>query len=145
MISLVLKNLFIKDSKSYKKIFQESFKNIALLCIAGIFIGAYNAAFVIWDWIIALLIMTSVFHFKYHYAIFLLAISSLFAQSIAVSQYYENGLIDLNFLIPMITATFLWWIICALLLDKIHSDKLEQFLKYLSVLLVWYLIFGLIY
>lgn len=144
VILLVVKNLFIEDKKNEGSTFTKSYKNITLLCLAGVFIWVYNAAFVIWDWIVALLIMTSLFHFKYHYAIFILAISSLFAQSVAVHQYYLNWLLDISFLIPMIIATLIWGTLCATLLEKIHSDKMEKFLKYLSVLLVWYLIFWLL-
>lgn len=145
VILLVIKNLFIKDTEGSKKWFKVNSKSIVLLIFAWLFIGAYNAAFVIWDWIIALLILTAFFSMKYHNAIYIMTISSLFAQSIAVRQYYVNWLLDIEFLIPMIIATFLGWMICATVLEKIHSEKLEQFLKYLSVVLVWYLIFWLVF
>lgn len=144
IILLVIKNLFIKDKKQDEYGFKMTLKNIILLCFTATFIGLYNAAFVIGDWIIALLILTSVFSLKYHHAIFLLVFSMLFSQPIAVYEYYKHGLIDIDFLIPMITATLIGGIISALILDKIHSDKLEQFLKYLSVGLVFYLIIGFI-
>jgi uncharacterized membrane protein YfcA len=143
IILLVIKNLFIKDPTAGSKWFQENSWNFILLFLAAIFIGTYNAAFVIWDWIIALLILTWVFWFKYHYSIFIMCFASVFAQVFAVHQYYQNGLLDMNFVIPMFTATVVWWIICATLLEKIHSEKLEKFLKYLSVLLVIYLIYWL--
>jgi uncharacterized membrane protein YfcA len=66
----------------------------------------------------------------------------IFSQPIAAYQYYTNGLIDFDFLIPMISATFVGGIISAVILSKIHSKKLEVFLKYLSVGLVIYLIAG---
>jgi uncharacterized membrane protein YfcA len=143
IVLLVIKNLFIKEKKYQGKGFEENYKNIALLSLTAAFIGLYNAAFVIGDWIIALLILTNVFSLKYHNAIFLLVFSMIFSQPIAAYQYYTNGLIDLNFLIPMISTTFVAGIISAVILNKIHSKKLEIFLKYLSVGLVVYLIAGL--
>jgi uncharacterized membrane protein YfcA len=142
IVLLVIKNLFIKEKAHHEKGFKENYKNIALISLAAVFIGLYNAAFVIGDWIIALLILTSVFSLKYHNAIFLLVFSMIFSQPIAAYQYYANGLIDLNFLIPMISATLLGGVISAIILNKIHSNKLETFLKYLSVGLVIYLIVG---
>ena len=144
IILLVIKNLFIKDKKHTEKGFKETPKNIFLLSLSGIFIGFYGGAFVIGDWIIALLILTSGFAFKYHEAIFLLTFTMLFAQPVGAYQYITHSLIDFNFLIPMIIATTIGGIISAIILDKIHSDKLEHFLKYLSVFLVIYLIFGFI-
>lgn len=143
IILLVIKNLFIKDKEHNEKGFKVNYKNIALISLAAIFMGAYNAAFVIGDWIIALLILTSVFSLKYHRAIFLLTFTSIFSQPIAAYQYYANGLIDFNFLIPMFSATLIGGIISAIILNKIHSKKLETFLKYLSVGLVVYLIVGI--
>lgn len=142
IILLVINNLFIKEKEHNEKGFENTNKNIALISIAALFIGTYNAAFVIGDWIIALLILTNIFSLKYHNAIFLLVFSMFFSQPIAAYQYYSHDLIDLNFLIPMIIATLIGGMISAVVLDKIHSNKLEIFLKYLSVGLVGYLIMG---
>lgn len=143
MVLLVIKNLFVKGKDHKEKGFKVNPKNVALISLAAVFMGAYNAAFVIGDWIIALLILTSIFSFKYHQAIFLLTFTSIFSQPIAVYQYYTNGLIDFNFLIPMFSATLIGGVIAASILNKIHSKKLETFLKYLSVGLIVYLIFGI--
>ena len=142
MILLVLKNMFVADQVKGDQEFKQNYKNLALLSMAALFIGAYNAAFVIGDWIIALLILTSIFSLKYHQAIFLLVFSMFFSQPIAAYQYYLNGLIDFRFLIPMFSATLLGGLISAIILDKIHSQKLETLLKYLSLALVIYLIAG---
>jgi len=143
ILSLIIKNLFFSEKKHHEKGFKENWPNLILLSVAAIFTGAYNAAFVIGDWIIALLILTNIFAIKYQRAIFLLVFSMLFSQPFAAYKYYINGLIDFNFLVPMILATFIGGMISAFLLHKIHSKKLEIFLKYLSVGLVIYLILNL--
>ena len=114
---LVIKNLFIKDKKHHEKGFKATRKNILLLSFAAVFIWAYNAAFVIGDWIIALLILTSFFNMKYHNAIFLLVVSMIFSQPFAVYEYYKNWLLNIDFLIPMIIATLIWWIIAWIILE----------------------------
>jgi len=144
IIALVIKNLFFPDGEHREKGFQDHWKNVAWLGAAAVLIGTYNAAFVIGDWIIALLILTSLFAVKYQQAIFLLVFSMLFSQPVAVYQYWANGLIDFDFLIPMLGATLCGGFLAGKLLDKIHSEKLETFLKYLSVALVGYLVWGLV-
>ncbi|PCI27723.1 hypothetical protein COB55_05195 [Candidatus Wolfebacteria bacterium] len=144
MIGLVTKNIFVKDSVQDSSGFKVSYRNISLLALAALFIGMYNAAFVIGDWIIALLILTSFFSIKYHNAIFLLTFSMFFSQPVALYKYHAAGLIDWSFLLPMMTATIVGGVISALVLNRIHSKKLESFLKYLSIVLVVYLIFGLL-
>lgn len=140
IILLVLKNLFIKDKEHHEKWFRETPLNIFFLSITAIFIWGYNSAFVIWDWIISLLLLTSVFKIEYKNAIFLLVFSMIFSQPIALYNYYSSWLLDLKFLIPMIFATLISWLIAWTLLSKIHSKVLEKILKYLSVGLVIYLI-----
>lgn len=144
IILLVAHNLFSKETKESKKEFIVNKKSIVLLSLAALFTGAYNSAFVIGDWIIALLILTNIFSIKYHQAIFLLVFTLFFSQPIAAYKYYKSGLIDMNFLVPMIIATFTAGIISAFVLEKIHSKKLEIVLKYLSICLVIYLLIGLI-
>jgi len=141
IILLVIKNFFFSSSSEKKeKWFIPTNKNIFLLCLFWIFIWWYNAAFVIWDWIIALLILTSVFHFRYNKAIWLLIVSMCVAQPFATFWYIQNDLVDFSYLIPMICATLFAWLIVGYFLEKIDSKVLEKFLKYLSVFLVIYLI-----
>ncbi len=144
VIGLVVKNLFFPDGEHREKGFDPTQRRIAWLAVAAILIGAYNAAFVIGDWIIALLILTSCFAIKYQQAIFLLVFSMLFSQSAAVYQYWAHGLIDWSFLGPMLVVTLFGGMLAGTLIEKIHSEKLETFLKYLSLGLVVYLVWGLI-
>ncbi len=143
IVLLVLKNLFVKEGKHKEKGFKVSYKNLIFLSCAAVFMGAYNAAFVIGDWVIGLLILTSIFAIRYQYAIFLMIFSEIFSQPVAAYQYYKNDLLDFDFLIPMICAALVAGAISANLLHKIHFEKLEKVLKCLSVFLVIYLIFSL--
>lgn len=145
IILLVIKNLFFASSKEKKeKGFNDSYINVALLCLAAIAIGTYNAAFVVGDWIIAILILTSVFHFKYQNAIFLLVLSMSISQPFATWGYIENNLVDISFLIPMAISSLVAGVLSGFLLQKIDSKKLETVLKYLSIVLVGYLIFKIL-
>lgn len=144
IILLVIKNLFAKEAEHNEKGFKATNKNIILICLAAIFMGTYNAAFVIGDWIIALLVLTRVFSLKYHKAIFLLVFIGVISQPIAVYRYYNSGLIDFTYLIPMFIATLVSGFISAKILNNLHSSKLENFLKYLSIGLVLYLINGML-
>lgn len=144
LLALVIKNLFFPDNGHTKeKGFIENRKNILFLCITAIFIGAYNASFVIGDWIVALMILTTVFHFKYQDAIFLLVVSMTISQPFATLGYIQHGLVNLDFLFPMIASTFASGLIAGYLVHRIHSDILNGILKYVSVFLVLYLVYGL--
>jgi uncharacterized membrane protein YfcA len=144
ILCLVIKNLFFsKKVEHNEKGFKPSNLNYFLLALGAMFIGGYNAAFVIGDWIIAILILTSIFSVKYQYAIFAMIFSEMFSQPVAAYEYYVNGLLDFRFLIPMTVAAFISGSIASKLLHKIKSKKLEDFLKFLSVILTFYLIFSL--
>ena len=145
LLLLVVKNLLFADTHKDTKGYKETYVFFICISFAAIFIGAYNAAFVIGDWVIALLILTSVFRIRYHSAIFLLTVSAFFSQPIAVYQYYVHGLLDMYFLIPMIIATTIGGMISAYLLSNIQSEKMEHVLKYLSVGLVVYLVVSLLF
>ncbi len=143
IILLVIKNVFFSRTLHENQGFVESHRNFLILFFITLFIGTYNAAFVIGDWMIALLLLTSLLGFKYQHASFVLALSSLFAQSVASYQYFIHGLLDLHFLLPMFCATLVSGLLVGTLLDKIHSKHLETFLRYLSIVFVIYLLWGI--
>ncbi|MBI95596.1 hypothetical protein CL656_00375 [bacterium] len=140
IVVLLIKNLFIKDSNVKEKGFKPSALNYILLALSGLIIGTYNAAFVIGDWIIAILLLTKLLHLKYQEAVFLLVLTQVLVQPFAVYEYFKGGLIDFNLLIPMTCATFIAGIVSGNILNKIQSHVLENILKYLSVALAIYLI-----
>lgn len=101
---MVIKNLFFASQEHKEKGFVVSSKNIALLCFASFFIATYNAFLSIGDFIIGLLILTSVFHFKYYRALFLLTFGFVFARAVGTVEYLRLDLIDMNFYFPMFFA-----------------------------------------
>ena len=140
IVVLLIKNLFIKDSNVQEKGFKPSNLNYFLLALSGLIIGTYNAAFVIGDWIIAILLLTKLLHLKYQEAVFLLVLTQVLVQPFAVYEYFQGGLIDFQFLVPMTIATLFAGILSGNILNKIQSHTLENILKYLSVALAIYLI-----
>ena len=140
---LVIKNLFFVSQEHKEKGFVLSRKNLMLLCVASFFIATYNAFLSIWDFIIGLLVLTSIFHFKYHRALFLLTFGFVFARSVWTLEYLRLGLIDMNFYFPMFISAMFSGIIAGYLVEHIHSDILNRVLKYLSVFLAWYLLLQL--
>lgn len=141
---LVVKNLFFSSQEHAEKGFIFSKKTLIYLCIASFFIATYNAFLSIGDFIIGLLILTSVFHFKYHRALFLLTFGFVFARFVGTLEYFRLGLIDTNFYVPMFIAALFSWLIAGYIVEHIHSDTLNKFLKYFSVILAWYLIVQLV-
>lgn len=141
IVLIVLKNFFTKPKEHHEKWFKENLKSIFLLWLAALFIWSYNSAFVIWNWIVWILILTSLFWFHYKNAVFLLVFSAFFSKPIAIYEFYNSWLLDLNFFIPMAFSTFIAWIFAWTILEKVHYKKLELFLKYISLVLVWYLIY----
>jgi len=144
VILLVIKNLFVKDKEHNEKWFEVNAKNLIWISLAATFIGMYNWAFVIWDWIVAILILTSLFAMKYQNAIYLLVVSMFISQPVAAYNYYVNDLLNLQFLFPMLLSAISAGLISAFILGKIHSTKLKKILKYLSVFLVIYLVYSIV-
>lgn len=144
IIWVVIKNLLLKEWEHKEEWFKRDKKSYILLGICALIIWAYNAAFVIWDWIIALLLLTSIIWIKYQNAIYLLVVSMLFSQPVAAVWYYNAWLVDLSFAIPMAIWALLSWVIAWKFLEKLCPNKLKTFLKYLSIFLVIYLVYGLI-
>lgn len=144
IVALVLYNFLKKNSKEEVWEFKVTKKSLILLLIIWLITGIYNSAFVIGDWIISLLMLTWILRLSYQKSIFLLVCSMLIAQPVAVYNYIQNDLINRAYLIPMIFATTIWWLISWYFMDKIHSHTLEKILQYLSIALVWYLIFWLL-
>ncbi len=144
IVWLVIKNLFFSSKETKERGFIFTKNNLILLCIASFFIATYNAFLSVWDFIIGLLVLTSIFHFKYHRALFLLTFGFVFARAVWTLEYFRLGLIDLDFYIPMFISAMGSWIIAWYFVEKIKSDILGKILKYLSVLLAGYLIFQLL-
>ncbi|NDK10031.1 sulfite exporter TauE/SafE family protein [Candidatus Gracilibacteria bacterium] len=140
---LVIKNLFFGNGKKSELGFVASQKNIILLCVAGFFIATYNAFLSIGDFIVGLLVLTTIFHFTYHRALFVLSFAFVFARAVGTIEYFRLGLINVDFYIPMFFTALCSGLIAGYFVHKIHSEVLEKFLKYLSVLLALYLIFEL--
>lgn len=140
VIWLVIKNLFFSSKEKKEKGFILCGRNIFFLCLASFFIASYNAFLSIGDFIIGLLVLTSVFHFQYHRALFLLTFGFVFARAIWTAEYLRLGLIDMNFYAPMFISAMASWLVVGYLVEHIHSDVLNKALKYLSVFLAVYLI-----
>lgn len=140
VVWLVVKNLFFSSEKPKETGFIVNNRNLVLLCIASFFIATYNSFLSIWDFIIGLLVLTSVFHFKYHRALFVLSFGFVFARSVGTVEYFRLGLIDINFYVPMFITALFAWVIAGYFVEKIHSDILNKILKYLSILLAVYLV-----
>lgn len=140
VVWLVVKNLFFSSEKPKETGFIVSNKNLILLCITSFFIATYNSFLSIWDFIIGLLALTSIFHFKYHRALFVLTFGFVFARAVWTVEYFRLDLINISFYIPMFITALLAWVIAGYFVEKIHSDILSKILKYLSVLLAIYLI-----
>lgn len=140
VVWLVVKNLFFSSDNKKENGFVLSSRNLILLCIASFFIATYNAFLSIWDFIIGLLILTSIFHFKYHRALFLLTFWFVFARSVGTLEYLRLDLIDMNFYLPMFLSAMLSGLIAGYLVEHVHSDILNKILKYLSIFLALYLV-----
>jgi len=142
---LVVKNLLFSSPVYIEKWFVVNRKNLILLCSASFFIATYNAFLSVWDFIIWLLVLTSIFHFKYHRALFILTFWFVFARAVWTAEYFRLGLIDINFYIPMLVSALFSGVIAWYFVEKIHSDTFTMLLKYLSIFLAWYLILQLIF
>ena len=132
---------FIGNKFSFLHKIKSSYTAFALV---GLLIGAYNGLLVIGDWIVALLLLTSVLGFSYQKAVFMLTLSSFFASPASLVTYYKAGLIDLSFAIPMTAATIMGGLISASIIDRLDSDSMKKILKILGVLLALYLVVDLI-
>lgn len=140
IILLVVKNLFFSWGEQKEKGFALNVQNLVCLTIASFFIATYNAFLSIGDFIIGLLVLTTIFHFQYHKALFLLTFGFIFARAIWTIEYFRLGLIDVTFYIPMFIAATVSGLIAWYVVEKIHSDILNTFLKYLSIFLAGYLV-----
>ena len=132
---------FIGNKFSFLHKIKSGYTTFALV---GLLIGAYNGLLVIGDWIVALLLLTSVLGFSYQKAVFMLTLSSFFASPASLVTYYKAGLIDLSFAIPMTAATIMGGLISASIIDRLDSDSMKKILKILGVLLALYLVVDLI-
>ena len=144
VVWLVVKNLFFPSLGLKERWFYADTKTLLLLAIATFFIATYNAFLSIWDFIIGLLILTTLFHFSYHRALFVLSFCFVFARAVGTLEYFRLDLIDIHFYIPMFCTAFCSGIIAGYFVHKIHSDILTKFLKYLSVFLAIYLVVQLL-
>jgi len=145
VIGLVIKNLFFSSTTHKEQVFVWNKKNLILLCGASFFIATYNAFLSIGDFIIGLLVLTSIFHFTYHRALFILTFAFVFARAIGTIEYLRLWLIDLDFYIPMFFSAMASWLIAGYFVHKIHSDILGKILKYISVFLAGYLVLQLFF
>lgn len=139
----VIKNIFFSSTEKWQKWFVVNYRNIFLLCIAWFFIATYNAFLSIWDFIVGLLVLTSIFHFTYHRALFVLSFAFVFARAIGTVEYFRLGLINIDFYIPMFFTALFSGLIAGYFVHKVHSRILEKLLKYLSILLAVYLVLEL--
>jgi len=144
VIGLVVKNLFFPSVNKKEIGFVVNKTNLLFLCCASFFIATYNAFLSVGDFIIGLLVLTSVFHFPYHKALFVLTFWFVFARAVWTIEYLRLDLIDMNFYFPMFLSAMISGLIAWYLVEKIHSDILNKALKYLSVFLAGYLIIQLI-
>ena len=143
IIGIVLKNFF--PSKQVKPSnFIVTKKSLLFLSLAILFIAVYNAFLSIWDFLIGLLILTSVFHFPYHRALFLITFVCVFTRAVASAEYFRLWLIDVDFYIPMFITALIAWLIAWYFVQKIHNDILNKILKYLSIFLAFYLIIDIL-
>lgn len=143
VVWLVIKNLFFPSLGLKERWFHPTQRTLFPLAVATFFIATYNAFLSIWDFIIGLLILTSLFHFSYHRALFVLSFCFVFARAVGTFEYFRLDLIDIHFYIPMFCTAFCSGIIAGYFVHKIHSDILTKILKYLSFFLAGYLVFQL--
>ncbi len=134
---------FIWKSSKNEKWFIKNRKNIILLSIWIFFIAIYSSFMSIWDFVIWLLLLTSIFHFKYHKALFILSITSVIIRLIATIEYFRYWLIDLKYFIPMFFSAMLAWFIAWYFVEKIDSKILEKLLKFIWIFLAIYIVFNL--
>ena len=139
IIAIVIKN-FIPSSEQKPSDFILTKKSLGFLCLSLLFVAVYNAFLSIWDFLIGLLILTSVFHFPYHKALFLITFVSVFTRGAASTEYFRLWLIDINFYLPMFLTALLAGLIAGYFVQKINNDILSKLLKYLSIFLAFYLI-----
>lgn len=140
VVLLVVKNLFFPSLGMKERWFHTDTKTLSLLAIATFFIATYNAFLSIGDFIIWLLMLTTLFHFSYHRALFVLSFCFVFARAVGTLEYFRLDLIDIQFYAPMFCTAFCSGIIAWYFVHKIHSDTLTCILKYLSIVLAAYLV-----
>lgn len=145
VVWLVVKNLFFTSDSKKEKGFMLNSRNLVLLCVASFFIATYNAFLSIWDFIIWLLVLTTLFHFQYHKALFLLTLGFVFARTVWTFEYFRLDLISIDFYVPMFLSALFSGIIAWYFVEKIHSDTLTIVLKYLSIFLAGYLLIHLFF
>lgn len=129
LIMVLAKIVFFGNSKFKGSGFILNKKNISLLFSFGIFVGAYNAFLSIGDFIIGLLGLIYFFNFKYHNALFLLSFVLVFGRAFATFKYFNYGLIDFNYLLPMFFSSMLSGVIIGSIAHKIKSEKIDLLLK----------------
>jgi len=145
LLFVVIYNLFsVWTHKKQEKSFVVSKKNIIYLSGAILLISIYNAFMSIWDFIIWLLILTWLFNFWYHKALFILSLSWILVRFTAFLSYYNFWLLDIEFFLPMFLSAMLSWIIVWYFIHKISSKFLEKILKTLWIFLVIYMLINVL-
>ena len=145
LFCFVIYNFIVPSDKNESTTFVPSRKNILFLGIAILFVSVYNAFMSIGDFVIALFILMYIFHFGYHKSLFIISTVWILVRSAATYNYIQFGYVDWNYLIPMFFSALFAGLIAGYLVQKIHSKYLEQALKYLSVILVLYLIVNILF
>ena len=141
LLSIVIYSFLPKSSKNTKW-FIVNKRNIILLSIWIFFQAIYSSFMSIWDFVVWLLLLTSLFNFKYHKALFILSISSVFIRLIATEEYFRYWLIDFDFFIPMFFSAMIAWFWAWYLVEKVNAKKIEILLKFIWVFLSMYIIFN---
>lgn len=90
-----------------------------------------------------MLILTALFRFKYHKALFIFAFITAFPRFVSTIEYFRHGLLDMNFYIPMFFSSLVAGALAGYIVEKIDSKALNVFLKYLTVAMAGYLVFEL--
>lgn len=133
LLAVLVKIIFFNKTKFESKGFSVNTKNIVLLFSFGIFVGAYNAFLSIGDFIIGLIGLIYFFNFKYHNALFLLSFVLVFGRGFAAYKYFNYGLINFNFLIPMFFSSMLSGLIIGSIAHKVKTEKIDTILKIVGV------------
>ncbi|MFK7901462.1 MAG: sulfite exporter TauE/SafE family protein [Nitratireductor sp.] len=142
VIVAVLAHIFFSKSKP-KQEQPVKTDNWHLLIAIGFSIGAYNAFLSIGDYVIGLLLLTSVIGLKYTRALFGLSFMLVFARCFAAVGYFQLDYLDWSFVVPMFTSATAAGIIVGTLMNKYNFDWMEKVLKFVGLSLGLYLIYSL--
>lgn len=137
--------LRVKDLLKFKEKSAEkmSVKTFLFLSFAFIFITSYNAFLSIGNFAVAMLILTAVFRFPYHYALFCFAFITIIPRGAWTIEYFQSWLLEWNFYIPMLISSLIAWALAGYIVEKLDSKLLEKFLKYLTLAMALYLVLQL--